>query len=116
MIELAKKIPHEISYKKNVSKYILKKILSKYLPKELWDRPKKGFSSPNKEWLSGNFNKDDVFETFSRFDFINRDILYKILNDYSCTCYKYKNIVWRMYYFDKWIRAVEKYHYQGSIK
>ena len=115
LIELAKTIPHEISYKNSTSKYVLKKILSKHLPKEFWDRPKKGFSSPNKEWLKESFNKQDIYDTFSKFDFIEKKILEDLLREYQTSEYKYKNIVWRMYYFDKWFRIINKNYYNGKI-
>ena len=39
---------------KNGGKHILKDILSDYLPQNLFDRPKKGFGFPIKEWLRGD--------------------------------------------------------------
>ena len=44
-----------LSYKinKGVSKWGLRELLYKYVPKELINRPKMGFSVPLDEWLSG---------------------------------------------------------------
>jgi asparagine synthase (glutamine-hydrolysing) len=38
------------------SKYILRRILEEYVPKPLWNRPKKGFSMPMAEWLRTSLN------------------------------------------------------------
>lgn len=55
VIEYAINIDDSLKDKNGESKYILKKILYKYLPKELFNRPKKGFAMPLSYWLKGNF-------------------------------------------------------------
>ena len=54
LLELAARIPSSLKYKNGETKYILKKILVKYLPRELFDRPKRGFTSPVYYWLKGD--------------------------------------------------------------
>ncbi len=53
VIEYAWQLP--LSYKINgdQKKWILKKLLEQYIPKELTDRPKKGFGVPVEQWLRG---------------------------------------------------------------
>jgi asparagine synthase (glutamine-hydrolysing) len=46
LIEYLAGIPSELKTKGKCSKYLLKEITHKYIPKELLDRPKKGFSIP----------------------------------------------------------------------
>lgn len=46
LIEFAATIPESLHTKGGESKYILKKVLENYMPRELFDRPKKGFSVP----------------------------------------------------------------------
>ncbi len=50
-LELSLKIPHNLKYKNNEKKYILKQILYDYIPKELIERPKKGFAIPIEKML-----------------------------------------------------------------
>ncbi|MDX1904074.1 MAG: asparagine synthase (glutamine-hydrolyzing), partial [Thermonemataceae bacterium] len=52
LIEFALNLPTELKYKDKESKYLLKKILYQYLPKNLFERPKRGFSIPLADWLS----------------------------------------------------------------
>lgn len=55
IVEFVSQIPNSIKYKENQSKWLLKRISHKYLPKEMLERPKKGFSVPIDEWF-----KDDL--------------------------------------------------------
>ncbi len=47
-----RKLLHETGHTGSCSKAILKAVLYRYVPKEMLDRPKKGFSVPLKRWLS----------------------------------------------------------------
>lgn len=51
IIEYAAKLPLKLKYQKKQTKYILRKILDKYLPRELFERPKKGFVAPIDIWF-----------------------------------------------------------------
>ena len=51
VVELATRIPIDMKIKNGKGKQILRKILYKYVPKELIERPKQGFSIPLGEWL-----------------------------------------------------------------
>jgi len=51
IIELAAQLPNEMKYRAGEKKWVLKEITHKYLPKELMDRPKMGFSPPITEWF-----------------------------------------------------------------
>jgi asparagine synthase (glutamine-hydrolysing) len=53
LIEFSFKIPEEYKVRGNQGKWILKKVLERYIPKDLFDRPKKGFTVPLAEWLAG---------------------------------------------------------------
>ncbi|WP_419678375.1 asparagine synthase (glutamine-hydrolyzing) [Aliarcobacter lanthieri] len=50
IIEFVAQLPISLKYKENTPKYLLKQIVHKYIPKEIIDKPKKGFSIPIKEW------------------------------------------------------------------
>ncbi len=104
--EFAAQLPWEYKYKDGVKKRILKDIVYDYLPQELMDKPKHGFSAPVMKWLRNElkeyaieniqvvsqlaelgFNKKNVeacFENFLR----GNDHLYAI--------------VWRMIQMGAW--------------
>lgn len=51
IVEFARTLPVSYRYKNGVKKLILKDILSEYIPKEIFNQPKKGFSIPLGEWI-----------------------------------------------------------------
>ena len=53
VVELAWQLPLSMKLRNNQGKWALRQILYKYVPRELIDRPKQGFSVPLGEWLRG---------------------------------------------------------------
>ncbi len=53
LIEYVLKIPHSLKFRNGQGKWILKRILNQYIPKNLTERPKKGFEIPLSSWLRG---------------------------------------------------------------
>ena len=59
VVDLARRIPWQLKLRGGTTKWILKKALAPLLPKEIIDRPKKGFGMPIGRWLSeGKFDID----------------------------------------------------------
>lgn len=58
VVEYAFRIDHEFKYRDGVKKYILRDIAWEYLPRELMDRPKKGFAVPLDKWLRGPLQEE----------------------------------------------------------
>ena len=51
IVELSLNLDDRLKVKGGVTKYLLKEVLYDYVPKELFDRPKWGFSIPLEKWL-----------------------------------------------------------------
>ena len=51
LVEFALNLDENLKLHDNISKYLLKEVLYSYVPKHLFDRPKKGFSIPLAKWL-----------------------------------------------------------------
>jgi len=52
IIEYAAQLPDHFKYQKGNKKYILKEIAHRYIPAEMMDRPKMGFTIPVEKWLT----------------------------------------------------------------
>jgi asparagine synthase (glutamine-hydrolysing) len=75
IIEFVSQLPSSLKYNNGEKKYLIKKIAHKYIPKELLDRPKTGFSLPVNEWLRNEL-KNYLYEfvneeQLNKHDFIN---------------------------------------------
>ncbi len=56
-VDLARRIPHQLKLHGGTTKWILKKALAPLLPREILERPKKGFGMPIGRWLrEGRFD------------------------------------------------------------
>jgi asparagine synthase (glutamine-hydrolysing) len=53
VVEFALTVPIPMKYREQRGKWLLRQVLQKYLPLELINRPKMGFSVPIGEWLRG---------------------------------------------------------------
>lgn len=51
IVSFAWTLPHSYKHKDRDTKRVLRKVLYRYVPKELMDRPKKGFGVPVLEWI-----------------------------------------------------------------
>lgn len=53
LVQLAWTLPDSYRMRHGEGKWLLKHLLARYLPREIFSRPKKGFSVPLDEWLRG---------------------------------------------------------------
>lgn len=106
IVEYARTLPLKYRYDNGIKKKIIKDILSEYIPKEIFDQPKKGFAVPISDWLKNEL-KQDVLEK------LNDDFLQKVPNldvekfklkmkQYFEGKYNYSYIVWRLYVLSLW--------------
>ncbi len=107
IIEDSFRIPHRYKYHNFEKKYILKQIAYQYIPKQMLDRPKKGFSVPLCKWLRTVLKKDiekyadekvltrqDIFDPKAVRKLIDKQLISdKIM---------YSNLLWSFYMFQKW--------------
>lgn len=70
IIEFAARLPNEYKFDGTVKKKILKDIVYKYVPKEMMDMPKTGFSVPLTDWLQNGLN--EYVNHFLSIDEINK--------------------------------------------
>jgi len=108
IIEFVARLPIELKYKNNIPKYLLKQIVHKYIPKEIIDKPKRGFSIPINNWYDNKLK--DLFEeylnekTINEVGVLNYNIVKQILDRYeNGEKFLIKNI-WFIFIFQQWAR------------
>ena len=106
VVAFAHKTPLKYKVKNQSGKLIIKDILEEYLPKNIWDRKKSGFSIPLKKWLSGEL-KIDVLRVMSKEyiikqEIFNFEIVHNILLEHYSGKYFRTSEIWNLYIFQKW--------------
>lgn len=113
IIEFANSLPFEYKYK-DIQKRILKDLVYDYIPKELLERPKRGFAVPVEKWLKNKF-KDKV-KTYSEINRLKKqeifapDAMNTFINNYFDEVEDSQfghldktKIVWSFYILQDWI-------------
>lgn len=113
VIEYSFRLPHNFKYKRGNKKRILKDIAHQYVPKELLDRPKSGFSVPIAKWLQTTL-KDQLL-AYSRHDFLKQQGLFhpqkteRLIHDFFIngdsgfhSGKNFSKIVWAFFVFQQW--------------
>ena len=95
VVEFAWKLPIEYKRQGKTGKKVLRDVLYKYVPREMMERPKKGFSIPVHKWLvePGLREWAEVLidrKTLEQQGILDPDVVWRIWEDYT------KNGVWRI--------------------
>ena len=94
-------LPDEIRLMDGERKGPLKAVLGKYVPRPLWDRPKRGFGVPAATWLRGPFRAlaDDLFarETLDRQGLLDTKAVVDVWEDFLSGGQRRVNLVWTLF-------------------
>jgi asparagine synthase (glutamine-hydrolysing) len=105
IIEFAARLPMKFKYG-NTQKKILKDIVYKYVPSQLMDRPKTGFSIPINKWLKTdlkylidlNLDKSSIERT----EVFNVSAVENLKNDFFNGLLDHSDIIWKILQFQLW--------------
>jgi asparagine synthase (glutamine-hydrolysing) len=106
IIEFVSQLPSNLKYNMGQTKYLLKKIVHKYIPKEIMDRPKAGFSIPMYEWFSTDL-KDHLFhyineKQFSKHNFLNVKTAMSFREEFLAGREGRQTPIWLLLMFQMW--------------
>ena len=106
LVEFALNLDENLKVNNNVSKYLLKEVLYDYVPKQLFDRPKKGFSIPLAKWLHTDLKSlVDKFlskESIEGAGFVKYEKVKDIVNRFENGQDYLYNRVWVLILLHKW--------------
>ncbi len=114
LLEFGMKLPDSLKIRGKDSKYLLRQVLYKYVPQELIERPKQGFSIPVQQWLLGHLQpallalkEDQAFAQAFQFD--QRELRAIIENFVAQQRYVNPHFIWFLYtlhqWYERWIKA-----------
>jgi asparagine synthase (glutamine-hydrolysing) len=92
-------------------KGILKAVLNRYVPRELWDRPKRGFGIPAASWLRGPFRSmaEDLFSParLRRQGLLEEAAVTQIWRDFLAGGQRRTNLVWTLFILQLYLAREE---------
>lgn len=111
LVEFAARLPEKYKYRKGQKKWVLKEVVHKYVPKEMMNRPKKGFGVPLADWFKDDFG--DLLLTYldpsriQREGVFNPDEVLKLRDSYlngdNLSTRKLWHILMFEMWFEKWM-------------
>ena len=107
MVEQSFAIPHRYKYMRGDKKHILKALTYRYVPRELLDRPKKGFGVPLRKWLrtvlGAEIRKYADPVILKRQDiFVPEAVAELIRKQEKSDKIMYSSMLWSFYVFQRW--------------
>lgn len=113
VMELSFRIPHAYKYRKGEKKAILRDLAHEYVPKELLDRPKKGFGVPLDKWLRGPLRPQLLAycdrEFLARQGLFDAEYTSRLIGGYlekgdggPATGANYSKLSWSFFVFQQW--------------
>ncbi|WP_298475032.1 asparagine synthase (glutamine-hydrolyzing) [uncultured Maribacter sp.] len=108
IIELARKLPISYRYVKGKRKRILRDILKEYIPEEVFNQPKSGFSIPLGDWIRTDLK--DEFVNVLNDDFLNKvpnlDVVKfkKQFSQHMNGKKDYATNIWKVYILARWYK------------
>ncbi len=107
IVEHSFTIPHEYKYAKGDKKHILKALTYRYVPKQLLDRPKKGFGVPLKRWLRTVLKPELLKyadkEILRRQDIFVPEAVERLIRmQEKSDRIVYSSMLWSFYVFQRW--------------
>lgn len=121
VMDFSYRIPHSYKYAAGDKKHILKEIAYEYIPRELLERPKKGFGVPLDKWLRGPLRERLL--CYADYDFVKRQNIFdasyvsKMVKDYVATGDRgassgenYSGLAWAYFVFQQWYESFHGAH------
>lgn len=103
IIEFAINLSPQLKLKQGTAKYLLKKVLFRHVPKELFDRPKWGFSIPLAKWLQGPLLPLMQHYATVQNGFIETASAQKLVDRFLAGETRLYNRIWLLIVLNKWL-------------
>ena len=107
IFEFSSTLPKSYLYSGGVQKKVLKDVLFRYLPKQIMDRPKTGFSPPISAWLRDELKEwagDLLHEDNSANEFINLNLAKDLFKQHNLEEKDNSHLLWKIASFLDWQR------------
>lgn len=111
LVEKVWRLPLNLKVRNGEAKWLLKKVLSRYVPVELFDRPKKGFSVPLADWLRGSLRAwaEDLLDPslIARQGFLSNEVVRAAWQEHLSGTADRSHEIWSILMFQAWMGSEE---------
>lgn len=112
VVQLAAAIPSSFKTAGGEKKRLLRALLARYIPRSLWDRPKKGFGVPLVRWFRTSLKDwayDELRGSGSRLcDWLDRECLEQMLSDHVSGRRNVSGLIWACLQLASWDRRMAR--------
>ena len=109
VVSFANSLPYNLKMHGLTSKFILKKALRGQLPKEIINRPKKGFNMPVAYWLTSDLKPLmlDMFaeSNINQHGFFNHSYICKLIDEHLARRKDNRKLLWTLLMFQMWYNS-----------
>jgi asparagine synthase (glutamine-hydrolysing) len=107
VMEFAATLPSEMKLHRGVRKYLLKQFARRFLPSEIIDRPKKGFSVPLADWLRGDLREmvhDVLLDRRADRGILEPQAVARLVHEHETGAYDWQGPIWTLLMLELWYR------------
>lgn len=94
--------------KTNDGKLLMRKAMNKYIPREVTDRIKQGFSAPDASWFKGesiDYVRDAICTPKARiYDFMDYEATQSLVQEHLSGQQNRRLFIWSLLYFESWCK------------
>jgi asparagine synthase (glutamine-hydrolysing) len=106
VVAFALSLPLSFKRTNGQGKLVLRQVLAKYLPRELFERPKQGFSVPISAWIRGPLRDwaENLLEAGRRnhADLLDTDVISRKWQEHLRGRHDWENLLWPVLMFESW--------------
>ncbi|HXI14009.1 MAG TPA: asparagine synthase (glutamine-hydrolyzing) [Thermoanaerobaculia bacterium] len=107
-IEFSWRLPARMKVRDGQRKWLLRQLLSRYVPGDLWDRPKSGFTVPIGAWLRGPLRgwAEDLLDhkRLREEGYLDADLVTQKWSEHLSGAREWHNALWAVLMFQSWLR------------
>jgi asparagine synthase (glutamine-hydrolysing) len=108
IIEFSLNLSPDLKFRNGTSKYLLKELLYQRVPKEMFDRPKQGFSIPLEKWLQNELlfliEENLSREIIEKYNVVNFEDVKQLRKEFTEGKSYLYNRIWALIVLHKWLR------------